>query len=165
MDSKIEIVLKRHESYLHKALSISGWVVLLFCLVFSRLYSSSFFNGWFILFLVLCVAFGLYNYLYFKHPTVITADSEKLVYKHRFSSFEILLADIKKLTCVPYFTHGRYSSEQRISLTIYTKDDELDLNDSVDTNVVLSDKLEDKETDIPLIRLYRFLMKQTGQTE
>ncbi len=165
MDSKIEIILKRHESYLHSTLTISGWIALLFCLIFSRLSSSSFFDGWFIFFILLCIAFGLYNYLYFKHPTVITADSEKLIYKHHFSSTEILLADMKEITCEPYFVHGRYSSEQRIRLTIYTKDDELELNDHVDTNAVLTDKLEDKETDIPLIRLYRFLMKQTGRME
>lgn len=154
MDSKIEIVLKRHESYLHGFLSIAGWVVLLFCLIFLKFSDSV---GGFIFFILLCIAFGLYNYLYFKHPTVVTADSEKLIYKHHFSSTEILLTDMKEFTCEPYFVHGRYSSEQRIRLTIYTKDDELELNDHVDTNAVLTDKLEDKETDIPLIRLYQFL--------
>lgn len=160
MDSKIEIVLKRHESYLHKTLTVSGWVALLLCLGFSRLHSS---GGLLIVFLILCAVFGLYNYFYYKHPTVVTADSEKLVCKHPFSSTEILLADIKKLTCAPFSVHGRYHSEQRIHLTIYTNDDELDLNDTIDTDAVLSDKLDDKETDIPLFRLYRFLMKQTGR--
>ena len=162
MDSKIEIVLKRHESYLHSFLSIAGWVVLLFFLIFIKL---SPFTGDLLVFLLLCISFGLYNYLYFKHPTVVTADSEKLIYKHHFSSTEILLTDMKEITCEPYFVHGRYTSEQRIRLTIYTKDDELELNDHVDTNAVLTDKLEDKETDIPLIRLYQFLMKQTGRME
>lgn len=160
MDSKIEIVLKRHESYLHSFLSIAGWVVLLFFLIFIKL---SPFTGDLFVFVLLCIAFGLYNYLYYKQPTVITADSEKLIYKHHFSAIEILLADMKEITCEPYFVNGRYHSEQRIRVTVYTKDDELELNDRVDTNAVLTDKLEDKETDIPLIRLYQFLMKQTGR--
>ena len=159
MDSKIEIVLKRHESYLHKFIYLGGLIFLLIFLISLKSTSSA---GWFIVFLLLCVALGLYLYFYFKRPTVVSADTEKLVYKHYFSSTEILLANIKELTCVPYFVNGRYSSEQRISLTIYTEDDELDLNDRVDTNAVLTDKLEDKETDIPLIRLYQFLKEHTG---
>ena len=94
----------------------------------------------------------------------VTTCSDK-VYKQLFSSTEILLTDIDRISCEPYVVNGRYHSEQRIRVTVYTLDDELELSDRVDTNMVLNDKLEEKETDIPLIRLYRFLMKQTGRME
>ena len=162
MDSKIEITLKNHESYLHKAIFCGGGIFLLFFLVFLQ-YSKSPLP--LIAFLVLCGIYVAYLFIYFKHPTVVTADAEKLIYKHLYTSVEISLADMDRISCEPYFVNGRYHSEQRIRLTIYTENDELELNDRVDTNEVLNNKLEDKDTDIPLFRLYHFLMKQTGRTE
>ena len=116
-------------------------------------------------FLLFLGAFILYQYILNKRPTVVTADSEKLVYKQLFSSKEFLLTDIDRISCEPYFANSRYHSEQRIRVMVYTRDDELELSDHVDTNTILNDKLEEKDTDIPLIRLYRFLMKQTGRIE
>ena len=162
MDSKIEISLKSHLSYINKFITYACLFVLFIWFIF--LYS--FFSvGSLIGFLVVLGAFILYQYFLNKRPTVVTADSEKLIYKQLFSSTEILLTDIDRISCEPYFVNGRYSAEQRIRVTVYTLDDELELSDHVDTNTVLNDKLEEKETDIPLIRLYRFLMKQTGRME
>lgn len=162
MDSKIEITLKNHESYMHKFIFGAGGIFLLFYFIFLQ-YSKT---PWpLIVFLLLCGVYGGYLYIYFKHPTVVTADAEKLIYKHLFTSVEIILADIDRISCEPYVQSGRYHSEQRIRLTVYTENDELELNDHVDTNEVLNNKLEDKDTDLPLFRLYHFLMKQTGRTE
>ena len=162
MDSKIEISLKSHLSYINKFITYACLFVLFIWFIF--LYS--FFSVESLIgFLVVLGAFILYQYFLSKHPTVVTADSEKLVYKQLFSSTEILLTDIDRISCEPYVVNGRYHSEQRIRVTVYTLDDELELSDRVDTNAVLNDKLEDKDTDIPLIRLYRFLMKQTGRME
>lgn len=160
MESKVELTLKNHESYMYKFISGAGFIVLFLWLIFLYYFFSV---GSLIGFLLVLGAFISYLYLHFKHPTVVTANSEKLVYKQLFSSVEILLSDIDRISCEPYFANGRYHSEQRIRVTVYTRDDELELNDHVDTNAVLTDKLEEKETDIPLIRLYRFLMKQTGR--
>lgn len=162
MDSKIEISLKSHLSYINKAITYTTLFVLFIWFIFL----CSFFSvGSLIGFLIVLGAFILYQYFLNKRPTVVTADSEKLIYKQLFSSTEILLTDIDRISCEPYFVNGRYSAEQRIRVTVYTLDDELELSDHVDTNTVLNDKLEEKETDIPLIRLYRFLMKQTGRME
>lgn len=162
MESKIEITLKLHLSYINKGITYTALFVLF---VWLFLLYSIFSVGLLIGFLLVLGAFILYQYILHKRPAVVTADPEKLVYKQLFSSTEILLTDIDRISCEPYFVNGRYHSEQRIRIMIYTKDDELELSDHVDTNTIINDKLEEKETDIPLIRLYRFLMKQTGRME
>ena len=162
MDSKIEITLKSHLSYINKAITYTTLFVLFIWFMFLYI---NFSVGSLVGFLLFLGAFILYQYILSKRPTVVTADSEKLVYKQLFSSTEILLTDIDRISCEPYFVNSRYHSEQRIRVMVYTKDDELELSDHVDTNTIINDKLEEKETDIPLIRLYRFLMKQTGRIE
>lgn len=162
MDSKIEITLKSHLSYINKAITYTTLFVLF--IWFMILYIN-FSVGNLVGFLLFLGAFILYQYILSKRPTVVTADSEKLVYKQLFSSTEILLTDIDRISCEPYFANSRYHSEQRIRVMVYTRDDELELSDHVDTNTIINDKLEEKDTDIPLIRLYRFLMKQTGRME
>ncbi len=160
MDSKIEITLKSHMSFLNKAITYTTLFVLFvwFMILYFNLSAGSLIG-----FLLVLGAFILYQFILHKQPTVVTADSEKLVYKQLFSSKEFLLADIDRISCEPYFANSRYHSEQRIRVMVYTRDDELELSDHVDTNTIINDKLEEKETDIPLIRLYRFLMKQTGR--
>lgn len=162
MESKIEITLKLHLSYLNKGITYTALFVLF---VWLFILYTNFSVGSLIGFLPILGAFILYQYILNKHPAVVTADSEKLVYKQLFSSKEILLTDIDRISCEPYFVNSRYHSEQRIRIMIYTKNDELELSDHVDTNTIINDKLEEKETDVPLIRLYRFLMKQTGRIE
>ncbi len=98
---------------------------------------------------------------YEKVPQVITADTEKLNYKH-FGSKTIMLSDIKRLVCEPYSIRTRYDTFQHIRLLIVTADDELELHVSVDANKMIENKLRSKETDIPLIRLYEFLKEKTG---
>ncbi len=162
MDSKIEVTLKLHLSFLNKVITYTTLFILF---VWFIILYSNFSAGSLIGFLLILGAFIFYQYILHKHPAVVSADSEKLVYKQLFSSKEILLADIDRISCEPYVVNSRYHSEQRIRVTVYTREDELELSDHVDTNAVLNDKLEEKETDIPLIRLYRFLMKQTGRMD
>ena len=99
MESKIEITLKLHLSYINKWITYTALFVLF---VWLFLLYSNFSVGLLIGFLLVLGAFILYQYILHKHPAVVTADPEKL---------------------------------------------------------------EEKETDIPLIRLYRSLMKQTGRME
>lgn len=162
MESKIEITLKLHMSFLNKAITYTTLFVLFiwFFILYSNFSVESLIG-----FLPVLGAFILYQYILNKRPTVVTADSEKLVYKQLFSSKKIMLADIDRISCEPYYANGRYHSEQRIRVMVYTRDDELELSDHVDTNAIVNDKLEEKDTDIPLIRLYRFLMKQTERME
>ena len=162
MDSKIEITLKSHLSFLNKAITYTTLFVLF---VWFIILYTSFSVGSLIGFLLVLGAFILYQYILNKRPTVVSADSEKLVYKQLFSSKEFLLTDIDRISCEPYVVNCQYHSEQRIRVMVYTREDELELSDHVDTNTIINDKLEEKETDIPLIRLYRFLMKQTGRWE
>ena len=162
MDSNIEITLKSHLSYINKFIT---YVALFVLIIWFMILYINFSVGSLVGFLLFLGAFILYQYILSKRPTVVTADSEKLVYKQLFSSTEILLTDIDRISCEPYFSNSRYHSEQRIRVMVYTKDDELELSDHVDTNTIINDKLEEKDTDIPLIRLYRFLMKQTGRME
>lgn len=164
MDSKIEITLKlTHLCSLNRYITYTGSVILAVWFLFLI---ECFSVTSLVVFLLFSAAFAAYRYILYKHPAVVTTDSEKLVYKQLFSSVEILLADITDLSCDSYSVGHRYShDDQRVRLTICTKDDELQLNDAVDLHTVLSDKMEDKNTDIPLIRLYQFLLKQTGHSE
>ncbi len=116
--------------------------------------------------MLICFILALGAYIgtlvaYEKVPQVITADAEKLHYKH-FCSKTIMLADIKRLVCEPYSVHSRFETFQCIRLLVVTADDELELHTIVDTNKILENKLESKDTDIPLIRLYEFLKEKTG---
>ena len=160
MNSEIKITLKLHLSYINNFISWTGAIVLFVWLI---ILCSVFSVGGLIGFLIVSGIFGYYWYYLHKHPAVITADSEKVVYTQLFSSTEILLNDIDRISCEPYVVNSRYYSAQHIRVTIYTRDDELELSDRVDTNALITDKLEDTETDIPLLRLYRFLMRETGR--
>ena len=162
MESKIEITLKLHLSFLNKVITYTTLFILF---VWFIILYSNFSAGSLIGFLLVLGAFILYQYILYKHPAIVIVDSEKLVYKQLFSSKEILLTDIDRISCEPYVQSGRYHSEQCIRVMVYTLNDELELSDHVDTNTIINNQLEEKETDIPLIRLYRFLMKQTGRTE
>ncbi len=98
-----------------------------------------------------------------KIPTVVVADNKCLKVKHLLGWKTVELSKIMKMTCEPYTVHTRYSAYQRIRLTVITSDDdELDINDSVNTENILNDRLEAKETDIPVIRLYEFLKVRTA---
>ncbi len=164
MDSKIEITLNlSHLCSMNKYITYTGSVILAGWFMFLLYYFSV---ASLVVFLLFSAAFAAYRYILYKHPAVVTADSKKLVYKQLFSSVEILLADIENLSCESYSVSHRYSyDDRRVRLTICTKDDELQLNDEVDVSTVLTDKMEDKETDIPLIRLYQFLKERTELSE
>lgn len=97
-----------------------------------------------------------------KVPTVVIADNNCLKVKHLLGWKTVELSKIKEMTCEPYTVYARYSTYQRIRLTIITSDDELDINDRVNTENILNDRLEAKETDIPVIRLYEFLKERTA---
>lgn len=95
-------------------------------------------------------------------PTFVTADSEKLTYKHGWKIKKFPLSQIKKLTCEPYEVRTRYGSYYRIRLLIFTDEDcEFEINDAVDSEKLIIEKLNGSQNDIPLIRLYDFLKEKT----
>lgn len=158
MDDNIQIKLHCGGGELYRMLIGIGFFVLMIwlCLVMH-----AFSWGGLIAYLV---ALGLYIAVlvaYEKKPQVITADKDHLNYQH-FSSKSINLSDIKRLVCEPYSVRSRYDTLQYIKLIIVTADDELELHDRIDANKMLTNELESKETDIPLIRLYEFLKEKTG---
>ncbi len=158
MDDNISIKINSSGGELYRMLMGIGFFSLLIWL-FAAIHAFSWVG-------LICflVALGLYITIlvaYEKVPQIITADTEKLHYKH-FSNKTIMLADIKRLVCEPYSVHSRYETFQCIRLLIVTADDELELHTIVDTNKILENKLESKETDIPLIKLYDFLKEKTG---
>lgn len=114
-----------------------------------------------IFFLVVLGLYVAFLVIYEKIPHTVTADNEQLHYKH-FSGKTISLSEIKRLTCEPYSVRTRFDTFQHIRLLIVTADDELELNDRIDANLILNNKLRSKDTDIPLIRLYEFLKEKTG---
>ncbi len=116
MDSKIEISLKSHLSYINKAITYTALFVLFIWFIFLCSFFSA---GSLIGFLVVLGAFILYQYFLNKRPTIVSAVSEKLIYKQLFSSTEILLSDIDRISCEPYVVNRRYHSEQRIRVTVF----------------------------------------------
>ncbi len=158
MDDNIRIEIKGTGGELYRMLMGIGCFVLLIWLCFVI---HAFSWGMLICFLL---ALGLYIaaiVVYEKVPQIITADGRQLCYKH-FSSKTIMLSDITKLVCEPYSVRSRYDTFQHLKLLITTADDELELHVSVDANKMLTNKLEAKDTDIPLIRLYEYLKEHTG---
>ncbi len=162
MSQKLEIKID-HMDFLYTAVLWISSFIFFFWLAY--LFSSFSVGKLIVLFLVLGLTI-FYIIVYNKRPTVITVDETTLIIKHLFIPTVILLSEIKEITCAPYVhVHGRYHSEQRIKLTILTKDDEYSYNASVNTDSILTNALEDKDTDIPLIRLYRLLKERTCLTD
>lgn len=158
MDDNIKIEIHGGSDELYRMLMGIGLFVLM---IWLGLVIHAFSWGGLIVFLV---ALGLYIAVfvaYEKKPQIVTADKDLLRYQH-FSSKVIRLTDIKRLVCEPYSVRSRYDTLQYIQLIIITADDEIELHDRIDANKMLTNKLEAKETDIPLIRLYEFLKEKTG---
>ena len=117
----------------------------------------------FLLFVLAVAAFIMFVVKYECTPTVITVSEETLEYKHLFGKKSIPLSSVTGLLCEPYEAHGRYTSSQRIRLVISVKDDgEYEFNDAVNTNDMLTDKLDNKQTELALIQLYDVLKEMTG---
>ncbi len=98
-------------------------------------------------------------------PTVVTADSEQLQYKHIFGSKKIWLAEIEGLSCEQYTVRERYNSTQRIKLVISTTSgDEFELHDFIDTGKLVGSLIVNKQVNLPIVQLYQFLRKNTDVT-
>ena len=95
-----------------------------------------------------------------KLPTIVIADEKQLRYKHLFGWKTIELSKIKNINCEPFEVRGRYSSTQCIRLYIATEDDECDLKQRVNTNEMLTDSMQGKKTDLPLMRVYEFIKER-----
>ncbi len=142
-------------SDLMRWLTVFEWVVLLVWLAFLITY----FNlGSLIAFLVFLVAFVIHFIVLERVPTVVTVNSECLQYKRVFGGRKIMLTEIKSLSCEQYEVRGRYNISQCIKLIIVTVNgDDYELHDFVDTRTMVSDIIENKQTDVPIVQLYNFL--------
>ncbi len=100
--------------------------------------------------------------IYYVRPTVVTADAEKLQYKH-ILTVTIPLKSIRNIKCEPYEHLIRYGMHQhRIRLRITTDNgNEYELNDKLDADALVNDRLYETQTDIPLMKLYEFLKEKT----
>ena len=113
-----------------------------------------------ILFLVALAGIIGFDVAYEKLPTIVIAAEKHLRYKHLFRWKTIELSKIKTITCEPFELRGRYSSTQCIRLYIATEDDECDLKQRVNTNEMLTDSMQGKKTDLPLMRVYEFIKER-----
>lgn len=164
MDEEIKIEIHSTDYFVNIGM-ITGSIVLSVWLAVLLNYFSV---GSLIAYLVSLALFIGFIVVYEKVPTVIIANDKTLKTKHLLGWKTVELAKIKTMTCEPYTVRARYSSIQRIRLSITADNDiELELTDDVNTEDILNDKLKSKETDIPIIRLYVFLKKRTPdlQTE
>ena len=164
MDEKIKIEIHSTDYFVNIGITAVCLVLIVWLAVLLRYFSA----GSLITFLVSLALFIGFVVVYEKVPTVIIADDKWLKTRHLLGWKTVELSKVKTITCKPYTVRARYSSIQRIKLSITADEDvELELSDSVDTEVILNDKLKSKETDIPIIRLYDFLKKRTPdlQTE
>lgn len=116
-----------------------------------------------VLFLICTGAFIGIGAAYEKIPTIAVADGNELRWKHLLGWKAIEYSDILTISCEPEEWHGRYSSTQCIKLYITTAEDECVLNNIVNTNKMLQDKMDGEETDIPVLRLYEFIKEKSGK--
>lgn len=98
-----------------------------------------------------------------KIPTIAEADGNELRWKHLLGWKTIRYADILTMTCEPEELYGRYSSTQCMKLYITNEDDECTLSQIIDTNKMLKDRLDGRETDIPVMQLYEFVKEKSGK--
>lgn len=154
---RIEIHCINTELNITLAVGVIGLSIWLACLM------TYFSVGSLIMFIVVLAAFIALAIASEKLPTVIIADEKQLRYKHLFGWRTIELSKIKTITCEPFEVRGRYSSTQCIRLYIVTEDDECDLKQRVNTNEMLGNAMEGKQTDLPLTRVYDFIRAKTGK--
>lgn len=157
MDNEMRIEI--HCSYILVNIAICACLFVLIIWFCSLIHAFSLIS--LVLFSLSLGAFTAFAVVNETRPTVITADHTHLEYKHLLGIKTVQYTDIKEITCEPYVVSSRYGTHQRIRLSILTYDgDEHELNDAVNTNDILQDKLEAKETEIPLIRLYDFIKER-----
>lgn len=159
MDENIRIEIHCINTGLNISLAVGviGLSIWLACLM------TYFSVGSLILFLVVLAGFIALAIASEKLPTVVVADEKQLKYKHLFGWKTIEFSKIKTITCEPFELRGRYSSTQCIRLYIATEDDECDLKQRVNTNEMLADSMQGKQTDLPLMRVYEFIRAKTGK--
>lgn len=125
--------------------ALSVWMVVFYCLTL--------------------VAFIAYCWFYERTPTVISADDQTLRWRHLGKTHKIALSEIRNVTCEPYSVRTRYDTFQHLRLTVFVKDennDDIEFNDKVDANGMLTDLLNDQQKDVPLMKMYRFLKKRVS---
>ena len=159
MDENIRIEINCINTGLNISLAVGviGLSIWLACLM------TYFSVGSLILFLVVLAGFIALAIASEKLPTVVVADEKQLKYKHLLGWKTIEFSKIKTITCEPFELRGRYSSTQCIRLYIATEDDECDLKQRVNTNEMLADSMQGKQTDLPLMRVYEFIRAKTGK--
>ena len=158
MDEKIKIEIHSTDYFVNIGVTVGCLVLSVWLAVLITHFSV----GSLIAFLVSLALFIGFAVVYEKVPTVIIADDKLLKTRHLLGWKTVELSKIKTITCEPYTVRARYSSIQRIKLSITADEDvELELTDDVNTENILNDKLNSKETDIPIIRLYDFLKSRT----
>lgn len=151
---RIEIHCINTELNITLAVGMIGLSIWLACLM------TYFSVGSLILFVVVLAAFIAMAIASEKLPTIVIADEMRLRYKHLFGWKTIELSRIKTITCEPFEVRGRYSSTQCIRLYIATEDDECDLKQRVNTNEMLENAMEGKLTELPLMRVYEFIIEK-----
>lgn len=151
---RIEIHCINTELNITLAVGMIGLGIWLACLM------TCFSVGSLILFVVVLAAFIAMAIASEKLPTIVIADEMRLRYKHLFGWKTIELSRIKTITCEPFEVRGRYSSIQCIRLYIATEDDECDLKQRVNTNEMLENAMEGKLTELPLMRVYEFVIEK-----
>ncbi len=154
---RIEIHCINTELNITLAVGVIGLSIWLACLM------TYFSVGSLIMFIAVLAAFIALAIASEKLPTVVIADEKQLRYKHLFGWKTIELSKIKTITCEPFEVRGRYSSTQCIRLYITTEDDECDLKQRVNTNEILGNAMQGKQTDLPLMRVYDFIRAKTGK--
>ena len=149
------IRIKIHQE--NNACVISAIVLVIGALALAGEYKDSDFVSPAVIILFICCSAAVN--IFVGHPTTVTADCRKIKYKHYFKEHEIDLCDVELIYPEFYSVYaGRGGSRQRICLTIVLKNgDEIELNDEAYPNKILNNSLENKQTDIPLLKLYSFL--------
>ncbi len=167
MNNEIEIKIKQDYKSITVIMVVSFLVGLysFACMVYYRDESKvySILNG--VIFIIMVALFFLSLFLSEK-PTVVRSDGINLYWKFLYRQHEISLNDITGIACEPYSVFNRYGTYQRIRLTLYVNkegdSDKIVFNDQVDAGDLIEEKLKKKSADIPIMKLYAYLIEHSG---
>ena len=158
MSKEIEIKIHQNSILLGVLMAVSLIAFIMFCIYFLFYFSP--------ILLILALLSGALTafFIYLTWlPTVVWSDGEQLFRKHFFREHRIYLTEITDVICEPYTVRNRYGTYQRIRLTLRTQDNDIVLNDTVNSGDLIEEKLGNKKVSIPLLQLNSYLKEHCGK--
>lgn len=110
---------------------------------------------------VICIFIFIFIFYLCRHSTDVYADSSQLLFKEIFRENKVMINDIASISAETGSDKMHLFPTDTIRLIITMKDGrKYQLNDKLDTVSIVSDYINGKSLNVPLIQLYDFLNSQ-----